>query len=572
MTREIRSRRAESADRPLYARALRLHHLAPSGLLCFVFLEGAVVLGILLALAELVSWWGVLVLPVTVALMVKFNDLVAGTFAPRPVARETSPERGPVLRPAAMPGSGVRQSFEGYAPVAPTIDESHPAATVPPAAGTPQRAGGFRVAVSTAPARSTAPATMARNTRFGPAVAPLTGQPAAPARGSARPSGFAPVVAHEPAALGYGHVAAPDTLTDGYQSADHQFGESNAASGYSAGYSEPAPVNEHSYVGSAAAGRYSTEAGGHLYGSGENAYTGYSYTTVSTADGPDYASVGAVDGPDYASAGAVDGSDYVSVGAADGHVYGSAASAEDIALASVDASDGHAYAVEGSVADHGYTEDGSVAGHTYGEDGSFAGHTHAEEGSVVAHAYADDGSVVEPAYTSDGSVAGHAYTEDGAASGHSYTDGDPVGGRSYPEDGAAVGHPYNGGDTAAALTHADGVAVGGHPRVGAELGGGQLPGGGRAGHLHGDGGAHLPSADGVGGGYVYGGDGHSYDGQARNAEMAAARFQPRSSGGLDAVEDESRPADNSGPIRRPWADQLDVRQQMARQAAARRYE
>jgi hypothetical protein len=89
---------------PLYARMLRLRHLKPSGLLCFVFLEGAIALGILLALAELVSWWGVIVLPVTVAVMVKLNDLIAGALAtpappepPEPVAA-----RAAVLRPASM--------------------------------------------------------------------------------------------------------------------------------------------------------------------------------------------------------------------------------------------------------------------------------------------------------------------------------------------------------------------------------------------------------------------------------------------------------------------------------------
>jgi hypothetical protein len=86
MTRQIRSRRAGLAGeraraRPLYARLLALRHLNPSGLLCFIFLEGAVALGILLALAELVSWWGVLVLPLTVALMVKLNDVVAGAVS-----------------------------------------------------------------------------------------------------------------------------------------------------------------------------------------------------------------------------------------------------------------------------------------------------------------------------------------------------------------------------------------------------------------------------------------------------------------------------------------------------------
>jgi hypothetical protein len=72
--------------RPLYARVLRLRHLAPNGFLCFAYLEGAIALGILLALAELVSWWGILVLPATVAVMVKLNDAVAGAVS-RPVVQ-----------------------------------------------------------------------------------------------------------------------------------------------------------------------------------------------------------------------------------------------------------------------------------------------------------------------------------------------------------------------------------------------------------------------------------------------------------------------------------------------------
>jgi hypothetical protein len=110
VTRVIRSRRAPvSRDQPLYARMLRLRHLAPSGFLCFVFLEGAVALGVLLALAELVSWWGVLVLPATVAGMVKLNDVIAGMLArPAQSARPVPPLAGsgdthaPKLRPAAV--------------------------------------------------------------------------------------------------------------------------------------------------------------------------------------------------------------------------------------------------------------------------------------------------------------------------------------------------------------------------------------------------------------------------------------------------------------------------------------
>jgi hypothetical protein len=97
MTRVVKSRRAglsrdQVAQQPLYARLLGLQYMAPSGFLCFVFLEGAVALGILLALAELVSWWGVLVLPLSVAVMVKLNDIVAGMLA-RPASPVTAPPR-----------------------------------------------------------------------------------------------------------------------------------------------------------------------------------------------------------------------------------------------------------------------------------------------------------------------------------------------------------------------------------------------------------------------------------------------------------------------------------------------
>lgn len=66
---------------PLYARVLRLDHLRPGGLLCFLLFEGAIVLAVLLSLAELVNWWSVIVLPLVVAGLVKVNDFVAGIFA-----------------------------------------------------------------------------------------------------------------------------------------------------------------------------------------------------------------------------------------------------------------------------------------------------------------------------------------------------------------------------------------------------------------------------------------------------------------------------------------------------------
>ncbi|MEU5905226.1 hypothetical protein [Micromonospora sp. NPDC047527] len=69
----------EERYRPLYARLLGLRFVNPGGVLCFLFFEGTIALAVLLALAELVTWWAVLVLPLVVAAMVKLNDMVAAT-------------------------------------------------------------------------------------------------------------------------------------------------------------------------------------------------------------------------------------------------------------------------------------------------------------------------------------------------------------------------------------------------------------------------------------------------------------------------------------------------------------
>ncbi|GIM89074.1 hypothetical protein [Paractinoplanes toevensis] len=112
----MRASRPETAPRPLYARLLRLRHVAPSGFLCFVFLEGAVALGILLALAELVSWWGVLVLPLTVAVMVKLNDTIAGALSrPAPSSAAGFPQASPSLRPATVTGPAALGALDAAA-------------------------------------------------------------------------------------------------------------------------------------------------------------------------------------------------------------------------------------------------------------------------------------------------------------------------------------------------------------------------------------------------------------------------------------------------------------------------
>jgi len=143
-----RSRRAglsrdEARQQPLYARMLGLQYLAPGGFLCFVFLEGAVALGILLALAELVSWWGVLVLPAMVAAMVKLNDVVAGSLirpaaAARPVPAvtvRTAPPRSPGAETVRLSAAVIAQ-VSAPAPAASGAPALRPAALRRATAGT----------------------------------------------------------------------------------------------------------------------------------------------------------------------------------------------------------------------------------------------------------------------------------------------------------------------------------------------------------------------------------------------------------------------------------------------------
>lgn len=112
------------AQQPLYARVLRLNHLHPSTLWCFLFFEGSVALAVLMALAEFVNWWAVVVLPLTIAGFVKINDVVTGVFAKAEVRRR---QRKPVQRrrPAIL--------ARGVARVPVRIGGERPPATVPAA-------------------------------------------------------------------------------------------------------------------------------------------------------------------------------------------------------------------------------------------------------------------------------------------------------------------------------------------------------------------------------------------------------------------------------------------------------
>ena len=119
-----RRRRDPRAQQPLYARLLRLHHLHPSSLWCFLFLEGSVALAVLMALAEFVNWWAVVVLPLTIAGFVKINDVVTGVFAKAEIRRrQKNKPQQPRRRPSIL--------ARGVARVPLRIGGERPPSTVP---------------------------------------------------------------------------------------------------------------------------------------------------------------------------------------------------------------------------------------------------------------------------------------------------------------------------------------------------------------------------------------------------------------------------------------------------------
>lgn len=84
---------------PLYWRALRLKHLRPNGWQRALLLEGVLAVAVVLVLADAASAWTIVVLPATVALVVKAHDLLAGWLG-----RETA--NGARREPDAVDGAG----------------------------------------------------------------------------------------------------------------------------------------------------------------------------------------------------------------------------------------------------------------------------------------------------------------------------------------------------------------------------------------------------------------------------------------------------------------------------------
>ena len=81
----------------LYLRLLRIRHLKPRPWVMFLLVEAPILGAVLLALAEIVNWWAVLVVPATVAVWLKFSDVIAGETYARP--RAAAQLRRPRLRP-----------------------------------------------------------------------------------------------------------------------------------------------------------------------------------------------------------------------------------------------------------------------------------------------------------------------------------------------------------------------------------------------------------------------------------------------------------------------------------------
>lgn len=104
---------------PLYARALRLRYLRVTPLFSVVLFEGLIGLAVVLGMAELVSWWGMVLIPAAGAAMVKINDVAAGVVggaAPLPLA--TAGGSSVVLGRHAAPCDGAQaRAFGAWKPL-----------------------------------------------------------------------------------------------------------------------------------------------------------------------------------------------------------------------------------------------------------------------------------------------------------------------------------------------------------------------------------------------------------------------------------------------------------------------
>ncbi len=74
----------ETVKVPLYPRLLRLRHVHPNAWQRAALGEGALAVAVVLVLADVASAWTLLALPLSVAVIVKAHDVLAGLLARTP--------------------------------------------------------------------------------------------------------------------------------------------------------------------------------------------------------------------------------------------------------------------------------------------------------------------------------------------------------------------------------------------------------------------------------------------------------------------------------------------------------
>jgi hypothetical protein len=132
---------------------LRLRHVQPGGLLCFLLFEGVIALAALMALAELVNWWAVPLLPLIVAGLVKINDLVAGVFARADLRRRRSPAKPPRARGVAKVRGIAKVSETAKVRSVPAVVPMAGYPRTPPPSTTPAQHDTIRIAAPAVPGR-----------------------------------------------------------------------------------------------------------------------------------------------------------------------------------------------------------------------------------------------------------------------------------------------------------------------------------------------------------------------------------------------------------------------------------
>ncbi|MDR6323058.1 hypothetical protein J3R03_007254 [Actinoplanes couchii] len=539
------------------------------------------VLGVLLALAELVSWWGVLVLPFTVALMVKFNDVVAGASTAHPVARESASPGASMLRPASMAASS---------------SAAHPAVPFDASASTALTASTAST-VSTAAPVTAGDSPMVRPVGGSPMVHPVSGAMAAhPVSGAMTMHPVSGAMAAHPASgspMGWSSGSSGDT--------NLWFGDEDQP-GRGASHVAPLSASPSERRGNS----YSFSTPG---SSGSFTAPGTSSESGSFTAPGSFSEPGAFTAPGFR--------------APDESLRsGSAFSADDAGFSAFPADDTGRFEPYVSAAESGRHDAPAVPGDfgyrrptEFGRHGGFApivsrdpsavGYGPAVSPQFLVDGHQHDGLTEMPTVGYPGSSATGTPRGNHPLPGHDH----PLPGHDHPLPGhdhplhplpghdhplPDHDHPHSGNDYS--LSGTDHPLSGtDHPPLGHDY---PLPAQGHSSSAHGRlepaSGQALPASDhplpvsdhpygsAAGQSYAAGGNnysaagGQSYPVTSGNPHTTASRHPYENQGQVGApmvgVNEDFRPSVSNATTRRPWTEQLDVRQQMARQAAARRYE